>query len=155
MGGGLEFETFYATEFQRVFKAICLTTGNRDLSHDVTQQAFEQAFVRWRRLSDKTWAGGWVMTTALNLMRKERARPVATTLDPDLLPPSFDHSDLALIEQLRRLPHRQKTVALLYYLADNPVHEIAQVMEIAEGTVKALLSQARDNLRRNLGATDG
>lgn len=155
MGGDLEFETFYAAEFQRVYKAVYLTSGNRDTAHDVTQEAFKLAFVRWRRLRDKSWAGGWVMTTALNLLRKERARPAAAELHPDWLPPVFDGSDQPLVESLRALPHRQRAAALLYYLGDMPVHEIAQVMDVAEGTVKALLSQARDNLRESLGGSDG
>lgn len=155
MEGGLEFESFYAAQFQRVFKAIYLSCGSRDVAQDVTQEAFKLAFVRWRRLSDKSWAGGWVMTTALNLLRKERARPPSAQLRPEALPPVTDGSDQALIESLRTLPHRQRAAALLYYLGDMPVHEIAQVMDIADGTVKALLSQARDNLREALGETDG
>ena len=95
------------------------------------------------------------MTTALNLLRKEKARPVTAELQPDAMRATSDGSDVALIESLRALPYRQRTAALLYYLADLPVHEVAQVMEVADGTVKALLSQARDNLRRNLGESDG
>lgn len=155
MGGDLEFETFYAGEFQRVYKAIYLTSGSRDLAQDLTQEAFKLAFVRWRRLSDKSWAGGWVMTTALNLLRKERSRLAPTELRPETLPPVCDGSDQPLIESLRALPHRQRTAALLYYLADMPVHEVAQVMDVADGTVKALLSQARDNLRKSLSGSDG
>lgn len=152
---GLEFETFYAAEFQRVYKAVYLTSGSREIAHDVTQEAFKRAFVRWRRLADKPWAGGWVMTTALNVLRKERSRPVTDQLDPDLLPAMSDHSNRAVVDTLRGLPQRQRAAALLYYVADMPVHEVAQVMEVAEGTVKALLSQARKNLRRSVGQDDG
>lgn len=155
MEGGLEFESFYAAEFQRVYKAIYLTSGSREVAQDVAQEAFKLAFVRWRRLSDKAWAGGWVMTTALNLLRKERTRPRTAELQRDAVVEVSDGSDQPLIESLRMLPPRQRTAALLYYLADLPVHEVAQVMEVADGTVKALLSQARDNLRKSLGVSDG
>ena len=151
----LEFETFYAAEFQRVFRAVYLTTNDRELAHDVTQEAFKLAYVRWRRLARKSWAGGWVMTTALNLMRKELKRPRAAELTDAALPHVFDHTELHLIEALRSLPHRQRAAAVLYYLGDLPIHEIAQVMDVAEGTVKALLSQARDRLRKNLGDAGG
>ena len=155
MGGGLEFESFYSAEFQRVFKAIYLTSGSPEVAQDITQEAFKLAFVRWRRLADKPWAGGWVMTTALNLLRKERKRPVTEELRPESAPATTDSSGVALVEALRALPHRQRTAALLYYLGDMPVLEIAQVMEVADGTVKALLSQARDSLRRSLEDRDG
>lgn len=150
MGAGLDFETFYAVEFQRVFKAIYVTCRDRDLAHDVTQEAFKLSFVRWRRLSHAPWAGGWVMTTALNLMRKELKRPREADLSAAALPPVLDGTDQHLVEALRDLPHRQRAATLLYYMADMPIREVAQVMDVAEGTVKALLSQARDKLRRSV-----
>lgn len=155
MGAGLDFETFYSAEFQRVFKAIYVSSGSRELAQDVTQEAFKLAYVRWRRLSDKPWAGGWVMTTALNLLRKERKRPTPAELRVSSLPASSDDSAADLVSVLGALPHRQRTATLLYYVGDLPVHEIAQVMEVADGTVKALLSQARAKLRNMLGEDHG
>ena len=91
------------------------------------------------------------MTTALNLMRKDLKRPrdadlsgVAPTAAPDLY-------ETDLLDILRALPHRQRTAVLLYYLADMPVREVADAMGVAEGTVKALLAQAREKLRTTLG----
>lgn len=60
----LDFSTFYRAEYQRVFKAIVLSCGDRETAHEVTQGAFAHAYSRWGRLSRKYWAGGWVMTTA-------------------------------------------------------------------------------------------
>jgi RNA polymerase sigma-70 factor (ECF subfamily) len=151
MGGQLGFESFYAAEFQRVFKAIYLTSGDRELAQDVTQEAFKRAFTRWGRLREKPWAGGWVMTTALNLMRKELKRPRESELKEASMPPVHPDRDVNLVEALRGLPRRQMTAALLYYVGDLSVADIAQAMDLAEGTVKALLSQARDNLRKSYG----
>lgn len=152
MEAHLGFEEFYAAEYQRVFKAIYLSTGDRHLAHDLTQEAFERAFVRWRRLSKHEWAGGWVMTTALNLLRKDRRRARETSLDPA----RHDHesrsvgADQDLMNGLRALPHRQRTAVLLHYLADMPIHAVAEAMDVADGTVKALLSQARTKLEKKL-----
>ncbi len=153
MEGSLEFEAFYAAQYQRVFKAIYLSSGDRDLAHDLTQDAFRLAFARWRRLSRHEWAGGWVMTTALNLLRKQRKRRADVTLDPMRhdKPVALVPSDQDLINTLRQLPHRQRAAVLLYYLGDMPVQAVAQVMGVADGTVKALLSQARRNLEHKLG----
>jgi RNA polymerase sigma factor (sigma-70 family) len=155
MGAGLDFESFYAAEFHRVYKAIYLTCGDSEAAQDLTQDAFKLAFVRWRRLRDEPWVGGWVMTTALNLMRKDRKRPGTVELEPAAMPPVFDSSEQDLLEALRALPHRQRSATLLYYLGDLPVHGVAEIMGVADGTVKALLSQARDNLRASLGGSDG
>jgi DNA-directed RNA polymerase specialized sigma24 family protein len=35
-----------------------------------------------------------------------------------------------------------------------PVHGVAQVMNVADGTVKALLSQGRANLEKKLAVSD-
>ena len=145
----LGFEDFYEAQFQRVFKAIYLTSGDRELAQDVTQEAFKLAFARWRRLSRHEWAGGWVMTTALNLMRKERGKPREAELDPVRHDAAIgSSSDVELMAALRRLPHRQRTAVLLHYLGDLPVHAVAEAMGVADGTVKALLSQARANLEK-------
>jgi RNA polymerase sigma-70 factor (ECF subfamily) len=56
----------------------------------------------------------------------------------------------AFWEEVRRLPPRQAQAVTLHYLEDMPVDEIATVLEVANGTVKALLSQGRERLRRQL-----
>lgn len=152
MEGSLEFEAFYAAQYQRVFKAIYLSSGDRDLAHDLTQDAFKLAFARWHRLSRHEWAGGWVMTTALNLLRKQRRGRRDLPLDPSRHD-SQVHSagtDHDLMLAIRSLPHRQRSAVLLHYLADMPVHSVAEVMNVADGTVKALLSQARANLEKRI-----
>ena len=152
----LGFEAFYAAQYQRVFKAIYLSCGDTELAHDITQEAFQRAFTRWRRLSKHEWAGGWVMTTALNLLRKDRRRPRDITFDPErhdrASRSGSTHHDL--MDGVRALPHRQRTAVLLHYLADMPVHAVAEAMSVAEGTVKALLSQGRANLSKKLEVSD-
>lgn len=94
------------------------------------------------------------MTTALNLMRKDRKRPRDADLSRTAPSPAFDRYETELLDILRGLPHRQRAAALLYYVADMPVREVAEAMGVAEGTVKALLAQARERLRTTLGGPD-
>ncbi|NIR37883.1 MAG: RNA polymerase sigma factor, partial [Actinobacteria bacterium] len=42
---------------------------------------------------------------------------------------------------------------VLHYLEDLPTKEIADVLQIAEGTVRALLTQGRERLAQRLQAT--
>ena len=75
-GVRLDYEAFYRSEFDDVFRGCILMTGSRDVALDATQEAFTRAFVRWRRLRRYDWAGGWVMTTALNICRRRSREPV-------------------------------------------------------------------------------
>lgn len=154
----MTFDDFYRSEYRSVFGAAYLGTGDRDAAFDVTQEAFKRAFVRWGRLQNEPWVGGWVMRTALNLCKRhakqvQRQTPVA---DPDLqqpsVRPSAERADV--VAALRRLPERQRHVTILFYWGDLPLPAIADLMGIAEGTVKAHLAQARKSLRDHLAVVD-
>ncbi|MGH2756795.1 MAG: sigma factor-like helix-turn-helix DNA-binding protein [Actinomycetota bacterium] len=61
---------------------------------------------------------------------------------------------LDLTAALRILPHKQRTAMVLFYLGDLPVPQIAHLMQISEGTVKAHLAQGRRALRGSMEAID-
>ena len=55
-------------------------------------------------------------------------------------------SESPLLAAIRTLPGRQRTAVVLHYLDDLPVDDVARVMVVAVGTVKATLHQARSAL---------
>lgn len=110
---------------------------------DAAQEAFKRAFIRWNRLSRQEWAGGWVMTTALNVWRKERKAARGSPGKSGMIAPQPDAVRVDVVDALRRLPPRQQMAAVLYYVGDLPVAAVAEVMTISEGAVKAHLAQAR------------
>lgn len=54
------------------------------------------------------------------------------------------------LEVVWRLPLKQRSVVFLFYWEDRPVAEIADLMGIAEGTVKRYLHNARTRLKDHL-----
>lgn len=143
-----DFETFYQGEFPKVYRACLAFSQSAEESVDATQEAFAKAFARWKRLSRETWAGGWVMTTAINECKKRnRAGP-----SPIPAPTQSDPARLDLVEALRLLPLKQRTAAVLFYIGDRSLTDVAGAMGISEGAVKAHLSRARQALRTTLGA---
>jgi RNA polymerase sigma-70 factor (ECF subfamily) len=101
----------------------------------------------------------WVKRVALNLAvsRYHRLRSEATaklrlmpTPDTSLQPTTSESQ--AFWEEVRRLPRRQSQVLALRYIDDLSVAEIAGILQVAEGTVKALMHQARKRLARQLVA---
>jgi RNA polymerase sigma-70 factor (sigma-E family) len=145
------FEELYRAEFAAVFRSAYALCGDRGLAEDAAQEAFARALARWRRLQDRPWAAGWVVTTALNVVRRAlRRRPVGPAVGG-----SAEEEDreerMDVVRAIGGLPPRQQEVVVLHYVADLPVAEIAQAMGIEEGTVKSHLSKAREALARTLG----
>ncbi len=54
---------------------------------------------------------------------------------------------------MTRLPPRQREVVLLKVFSEMTYAEVAEVLQLSEGTVKAHLHQAVSNLRRRLAET--
>ncbi len=152
----LQFDEFFRTEYAPVYRAAFLSSGSREVAEDVAQEAFARAFARWKRLRSQPWAGGWVMTTALNLCKRHHKRradaSVAATSGVDVRNRSDAGLDLA--RALQKLPMRQRTAVTLFYLGDLPLGQIAHLMQISEGAVKAHLAEARAALRGSLEVAD-
>lgn len=150
----LTFEAFYLAEFDRVLDSAFAFSGDRDAATDATQEAFARAFARWRRLSRQEWAGGWVTTTALNVLRRRfrdavRSQPpVERATSPD------SHGRVDLLRGLQALPVRQRQAAVLFYVADLPLHAVAEAMGVSDGAVKSHLARAREGLRVTLEERD-
>ena len=150
------FEDFYRAEYPQVMKATLLMVGDVDRALDATQEAFTRAFARWFRLKNHPWAGGWVMTTALNICRKAPRSPdmrflPLSTVDV-LTSPSVDR--VAVQSALRKLAPRRREAAILYYWGDLSTAAIAELMGLSEGAVRAHLSFARNELRKHLEVVD-
>lgn len=48
------------------------------------------------------------------------------------------------------LPDRQRTAVALFYIGDRSISDVAEVMGVREGTVKATLHNARQQLEKIL-----
>jgi RNA polymerase sigma factor (sigma-70 family) len=150
-----QFVELYEREHERVFQVTFALCRDRPLAEDATQEAFARALERWTLLRDRPWAGGWVMSTALNAARRMlRRRPYGFSM-PSANPDS--ESATELWEIVRRLPRRQREAVVLRYVLDLNLSEIAAAMGCREGTVKAHLFSARHALRDELegGRDDG
>lgn len=150
----LGFEDFYAAEYERVFSSAYAFCRDREAALDATQEAFARAFARWRRLDKEEWAGAWVTTTALNLLRRSLKRD-RRSASPTQDAPATPTATIDLVEVLRTLPTRQRQAATLFYVADLPVTVVARSMGLSEGAVKSHLSRARDALRKRMGEDHG
>lgn len=96
------------------------------------------------------------MTTALNVCRRQMRQPKLLRIAHEPVSDTSSQSSLRvdLIDGLRKLSFRQRQAMILYYIGDFSVRQVAEWMNISEGSVKAHLSKARRTLRNQLQVKD-
>ena len=159
------FEQLYQNDYPAVVGLVYGLTGSRWVAEDLTQEAFLRAHRDWSRVGEMASPGGWVRHVALNLarsrwrrLRSEAMAKLAVSSNEDSTNPPSDLDTEEFWTEVRRLPTRQAQAVTLRYVEDRSVAEIADVLGVAEGTVKALLHQGRERLSRQLlakGMIDG
>lgn len=142
-----------------LFGALLLYCGSREVAEDLTQETLLRVWRQWASVSAMDRPDRWALRVAFNLAksgfrRLRVARRVAALADParDGVSHDTDPTDaIAVRSAVATLPPRQRATIVLRYFNDLSVADTAEVLGCAEGTVKALTSQAVDNLRRRLG----
>jgi RNA polymerase sigma factor (sigma-70 family) len=146
---------FVEQEYRQVVATVALVCGDRPTAEDSVQDALARAWEQLARGREIERLGAWVTTAALNLARSQMRRWRAERRARDRLGISRgDAPDsaaaggeaYAVRVALRALPRRQREVTVLRYFAGLDVHAIAEMLDIAEGTVKAMLFRARQSL---------
>lgn len=157
------FDDFYADEYEPTLRVTYALCGSWPVAEEVTQEAFIRAYRRWHDLTRMDFPGAWVRRVACNLAVSRLRRLAAETRAtarlvlrrvPRAAMGATDDGDERFWELVRGLPARQAQAVALYYADDLAVREIAQVMDVAEGTVKAHLHAARQSLAEQLEHTE-
>lgn len=149
-----DFGEFYLSEYRRVFRTVSALGASHEDAWDITQEAFARALARWSRLRRKPWRGGWVMTTAMNLSKKTRREIPRGEIERGPAVEVQPAERVDLVRALRQVSERQREAAVLYYVFDLSVPDVAQAMGVSEGAVKTHLSRARGFLHDALKVSD-
>ncbi len=154
-----DFDAFYAATSSRLVRQVYLLVGSLPEAEDVVHEAYERAWLQWRKVAELDSPEAWVRTVAsrLSVSRWRRARTAATAWrrrgDGDASdPPSPDH--VALVAALRRLPEQQRVAIVLHHLADLPVEQVAAETGASTSAVKAQLVRGRTALAQLLASSD-
>lgn len=62
---GADFEGWYAREHPKVLALMRVASGDFELAHEATAEAFARALERWDRVSAMERPGGWTYRVAL------------------------------------------------------------------------------------------
>lgn len=144
-----DFDEFYRAEFARLVVLAVGVTGQRLGAEDLVQEAMLDVFRRWDRVGAYDNPRGWVRTAvvqrAIKVSRKTSNERTAASraLSSVREPAGWGDFDPDLREALLELPSQQRAAMALHYLEDLSVSETAQILGVAEGTVKSHLSRGR------------
>lgn len=149
-------EEVFEHEYVRLIQALAIVAGNKETAADAVQEAFVCLVRGWDRLATYEDPAGWVRRVALTQIREHRrslwrqARLVLKIGQQPSLPEELRSSDPQLWEHLRTLPPKQRTAVALHYMGDLTAREVAEVMNVSEGTVDQHLHRALQTLRVSL-----
>lgn len=151
----VEFSTFYADNIDSLARALTATLGDAQVAQEAAQEAMARACERWRKISGYDNPAGWCYRVGLNWATsrwRKRRREVLDFSDvrhvarPDVAMSLDDGLERALL----RLPIEQRAVIVLRLVQDLSISEVAEALNIAEGTVQSRYSRGLTKLRRDL-----
>jgi RNA polymerase sigma factor (sigma-70 family) len=150
------FSSLYETEYRSLLRIAFGLTGSRGEAEELVQEIFIRCYQHWRKVENYDKPGAWLRRVLLNLASSRGRRLVTevralTRLGARPLPAGESNdADDEFWAAVRRLPRRQAQAVVLYYGDDLATEDVARAMGCADGTVRALLHQARTTLSKVL-----
>jgi RNA polymerase sigma-70 factor (ECF subfamily) len=162
VAGPVAFDAIFLASYGRLVRTLTVICGDADVAADCVADAFERAFVRWRRVARLDDPVAWIRRVAINRThdvhrRSTRGRraverlSAAATEETEL---RSDRPDDQLMAAIASLPQQQRTAVVLHYLEDLSVLDVAATMRLSDGAVKYHLHQARAQLRSALDTNE-
>lgn len=157
-GDGAAFDELYEQNVGRVY-AICLRlTADGPLAEELTQDVFVRAWDKIDSFRGDSRFATWIYRMAVNRVIDEQRRRGRETarhegLDATDIPPvqpGGPETRVALERAVARLPERARTALVLYAVEGYRYQEVADLLDIALGTVKAHIHRARRLLLEDL-----
>jgi len=146
-----QFTDFYAARVRALRRVAFLMVHDWHAAEDVTQRALVKVYRAWPRIERaglEAYARRAVVNEALTHATR-RARDLVVAEVPDRAAPEPEQP-LPLGTALELLPPQQRAVVALRFIDDLSVAETAEVLGLAEGTVKSHTSKALATLRRHV-----
>jgi len=158
---GQALTALYRAHYRALVRMAVLLVGDTATGEEVVQDSFLAVSAAWARLRGGDKALAYLRQSVVNrarsvLRRRQVADRYPAPPDPDA--PSAELGAIARLERsavvaaLRLLPPRQREVLVLRYYLDLPEAQIAAVLGISRGSVKAHTARAMAAMRSALAA---
>ena len=160
-GDSSAFDALVRTYMEQAYRVAYRVVGHREDAEDLVQEAFLAAYQYLDSFEVGRPFGPWLMRIVLNRganLRRSRAR---RSTEPETegvsdAPSALDESERhdlgrVLHEALDTLSERQRLIVTMFDVDGRTSAEIGEMLELAPGTVRWHLHEARRQLRGVLG----
>jgi len=158
-GDAAAWESLMMVHQQTVFRFAYLLLGDPDDAEDTAQESFLRAWKHLKRFDSTRPLRPWLLSITANLAhnrRRSAGRYIAALMRAFQDEPTSSGIEEKSVKNLeaselwqavKNLNLADQQIVYLRYFLDLPVAETAQVLQVAEGTVKSRLSRALEKLR--------
>ena len=160
---GMQFEEYVIESRQRLFRFAVVLCGDTVLAGDLLCDVLGRAFERWHQVTAARDPHAYVRRMLVNEFVSWQRRRARTVPHPEVAQfadlragrlgaagpdPGEVHAERsALLEELSRLPARQRAAIVLRYYADLSDEDIAATLGCRIGTVRSSISRGLATLR--------
>ncbi len=151
------FAEIYRRHRDRLWAVALRTCGDREMAADSLQDAFIAAFRRAESYRGEAAVTTWLHRIVVNscLDRLRRRKPTTELPEYDLTDGTDAAGAVDIRLDVRRaldsLPEGQRAALVLVDMHGLPVAEAAQILDVAEGTIKSRCARGRAALAEALG----
>ena len=155
-----EYINLYSRDLTRLCLSLC---NQKSDAEDLYQATWEKAIKNLRKYNSEKPFDKWLFSICVNTYKDMvkssfRRKILSFTKTEDLeltlnsIPETVAPVDefITLHQALKKLSPDKRQAVALYYFKDYSTKEVAEILNIPEGTVKSRLSSARQDLRKEL-----
>jgi RNA polymerase sigma-70 factor (ECF subfamily) len=159
-GERLDFETFYRHQYPSVVRLAYSLCGSMSVAEELAQEGFMTAHRRWQRVEGFDRPDLWVRRVVINRSISYRRREASERKAFQRIRDRWrEHVEQVVADEevwaaLRELSPRQAEVLALFYVEDQPLSAVAEILGLGEETVKTHLKRGRAAMAARLGETE-
>lgn len=151
------FGEIFRRHRDRMWAVALRTTRDPELASDAVQDGFINAFRRAESFRGDSQVSTWLYRIVVNacLDRMRRSRPTSDITDHDPVEPRDYHRSVEVRIDIRaaleEIPQAQRLALVLVDMQGLSITEAAEVLDVAEGTIKSRCSRGRAAMAQILG----
>ena len=161
-GNKKAFDKLYKLTSNEVWFTCVSLLKDEENAKDIMQETYITAFLKLDTLKDEEKFCGWLTAIATNKSKNKLKGKVEYQIDDEVLIAETETDELMLPEEYINKAEKRKVllqiiedtlsfnqyqVVLMFYFNELSIAEIAQALEISEGTVKSRLNSSRAKMK--------